>query len=353
MAGDSKVSGVVTQLFASQAKNMIGAAGKRVLSSVTDKISGTTDRLTEYASGGGGPGLLSAVTGGGGGNGSKNTDLKVTNIVEQIDVGVPVRLAYDQWTRFTEFPDFMKKVENVKQESDEKLRWKAQVLWSHRSWESTIIEQVPDRRIVWRSEGAKGAVDGAVTFHELAPELTRVMMVLEYHPQGFFEKTGNIWRAQGRRARLELKHFARHAMTQAILHPEEVEGWRGEIHDGEVVKDQEAAQAEERERAEGQAEPQGDAEAGESEEGRPAGRGEREPGRRAPRDRAQQGDEARPEGRRGQREGGQRQGRREAPSARRSTGGTQERPARRPAPREDSAGRPSRRGREREDRGAA
>jgi hypothetical protein len=69
--------------------------------------------------------------------------------------------------------------------------------------------------------------------------------VLEYHPQGFFEHTGNLWRAQGRRARLELKHFRRHLMTNAILHPEEIEGWRGVIEDGEVVQDAEAARAEE------------------------------------------------------------------------------------------------------------
>jgi hypothetical protein len=84
-----------------------------------------------------------------------------------------------------------------------------------------------------------------VTFHKLAPDMTRLLLVLEYHPQGLFERTGNIWRAQGRRARLELKHFRRHVMTNAILHPEEIEGWRGVIQDGEVVQDHEEALAEE------------------------------------------------------------------------------------------------------------
>src|SRR5690606_28357225 len=101
------------------------------------------------------------------------------------------------------------------------------------------------RRIVWRSKGPKGYVDGAVTFHELAPELTRVVLVLEYHPQGYFEHTVNLWRALGRRARLDLKHFQRHVMTRTLLHPEETEGWRGEIRDGEVVKDHETALREE------------------------------------------------------------------------------------------------------------
>ena len=230
------------------AKGMAVAMGKRMLSSATGKIGSATERLTEYVSNGGGPGLMGALTGrskGGGGGGDKK--LKVTNIVEHVDVGVPVRLAYNQWTQFTDFPSFTKKVEHVEQIEDQKLRWKAQIFLSHRSWESTITEQVPDRRIVWRSKGEKGSVDGAVTFHELAPELTRIVMNLQYHPQGFFEHTGNLWRAPGRRARLELKHFARHVMNEAVLHPDEIEGWRGEIHDGEVVKDHETAVSEEQE----------------------------------------------------------------------------------------------------------
>jgi len=80
-----------------------------------------------------------------------------------------------------------------------------------------------------------------VTFHELGPNLTRILLVLEYHPQGMFERTGNLWRAQGRRTRLELKHFRRHMMTQGVLHPDEIEGWRGTIHDGEVVESHEDA----------------------------------------------------------------------------------------------------------------
>src|SRR5690606_12970486 len=79
-------------------------------------------------------------------------------------------------------------------------------------------------------------VDGAVTFHELAPDLTRIIVNLQYHPKGFVEQVGNMWRAPGRRVRLELKHFARHVMNEAILHPDELQGWRGEIHDGEVTK---------------------------------------------------------------------------------------------------------------------
>jgi hypothetical protein len=145
----------------------------------------------------------------------------------------------------------MKKVESVNQEAEEELTWSAQILWSHRTWRSTITEQVPDERIIWKSEADRGHVDGAVTFHAITPDDTRILVVLEYHPRGFFEGTGNLWRAQGRRVRLELKHFRRHAMTQALLHPDEITGWRGEIRDGEVVKgDEDGDRPEDDDRAE-------------------------------------------------------------------------------------------------------
>ncbi|OOL29836.1 cyclase [Rhodococcus rhodochrous] len=269
-------------------KSLQGLAGtfaERALSTVSDKVTGTAGRLNDYAEGGGGN-LMSALTGGqksaegessvksamssglenikqtakdkfedvkeslgggGKGKGGGGKKIKLTNIVEQIDVGVPIRLAYDQWTLFADWPKFMKKVEQVEQASDEKLQWTGKVFWSRRSWESTILEQVPFDRIVWRSKGAKGYIDGAVTFHEITDNLTRVIMVLEYHPKGLFEKTANLWRAVGRRARLELKHFERHVMTESVLHAEDIQGWHGEIRDSEVVKDDETARREEEE----------------------------------------------------------------------------------------------------------
>jgi hypothetical protein len=185
--------------------------------------------------------------GGGGSGGAKGT--KATNIIEEIDVGVPVSVAYNAWTEFQEWTGFMKKVEKADAEDDTTINFKAQVFWSHRQWKGHILEQVPDEKIVWRSEGEKGRVDGAVTFHELSPNLTRILVVLEYYPQGLFERTGNLWRAQGRRARLELKHFRRHVMTEIIQNPDEVEGWRGEISDGEVERDHDEVVEEEQQQS--------------------------------------------------------------------------------------------------------
>jgi uncharacterized membrane protein len=151
-----KLASGVTSGLAHSAKGLLGTAGKRLLSSATDKIGATTERLTEYASGGGGSGLMEAVTGkgddkGGAGGGKGKKGLKVTNIVEQVDVGAPIQLVYDQWTSFSEFPTFMKKVESVEQEEDGKLKWRAQILWSHREWESTITSSGPrrGRRAKW------------------------------------------------------------------------------------------------------------------------------------------------------------------------------------------------------------
>jgi hypothetical protein len=222
----------------------VAEGGSPVKGALKGGLSGAKDKVKEKLGGGGG---------GGGGKGTK-----ATNIIEEIDVGVPVSVAYNAWTEFQEWSGFMKKVDNIDQEEDTKVNFKAQVFWSHRRWEAQILEQVPDEKIVWRSKGEKGHVDGAVTFHEIGPNLTRILVVLEYYPQGLFERTGNLWRAQGRRARLELKHFRRHVMTEVIQNPDDVEGWRGEISDGEVERDHDEVVEEEQQQSD---------EAGEDESG--------------------------------------------------------------------------------------
>lgn len=176
---------------------------------------------------------------------------KPTVILEYVDVGVPLRTAYDQWTQYQDFSTFAKGVKNANRADDTSSDWQLKVFWSNRSWKAHTTEQVPDDRIAWTSEGAKGTTKGVVSFHRLAENLTRVLLVIEYYPKGLFEKTGNIWRAQGRRARLDLKNYVRFI----TLKGEAEDGWRGEIRDGEVVRSHEDAVAEEDEEAyEGQEE---------------------------------------------------------------------------------------------------
>ncbi|MFE2336788.1 SRPBCC family protein [Streptomyces coelicoflavus] len=202
---------------------------------------------------------------------------KPTVIIEYVDVGVPLRTAYDQWTQYQDFSTFAKGVKSANRADDTTSDWQLKVFWSNRSWKATTTEQVPDDRISWTSEGAKGSTKGVVSFHELAPGLTRVVLVIEYYPKGLFEKTGNIWRAQGRRARLDLKNYVRHITFKG----EADDGWRGEIRDGEVVRSHEDAVAEEEEQQdheqeqEQEQEPEGEAEAEYDEE--PEGEYEEEP----------------------------------------------------------------------------
>ena len=233
VANGEQDAGSLLGRSAAKAGEEAAEGGSPAKGAVKGALSGLKDKAKDAI-----PGMSS-----GGGGGGKAT--KCTNFVDSIDVGVPVDVAYNQWTTYEQWPDFMKKVERAEQEEDEPtVDVKAQVFWSHRSWEATIVEQIPDQLIVWRSTGQKGHIDGSVSFHELAPRLTRILVTLEYYPQGFMERTGNIWRAQNRRARLEMKHFRRHVMMNTILDPDDVEGWRGEIHDKEVTKTHEDGLAE-------------------------------------------------------------------------------------------------------------
>ncbi|RAJ69871.1 putative membrane protein [Streptomyces sp. Amel2xB2] len=202
-----------------QGESPAKAVGGQVAKTVKDK---TVGKVQELFSGGG-----------------KAGEKKVTNIVEVLDVGLPLRRVYDHWTEFEEFSGFMKGVVEASRSDDDEAAsdWTLKVGPSKRSWQATVLEQVPDERIVWETKG-ETKTHGAVSFHELAPSLTRVVVVIEYTPGGFLEKTGNVWRAQGRRLRLDLKHFQRYVTLGVQEVPE---GWRGEIREGEVVRSHEDA----------------------------------------------------------------------------------------------------------------
>jgi uncharacterized membrane protein len=253
--GEEQSGGLVSRL-GDAAKGYAVARGQDAAKKIGEKVSGVTGNLNQTAEGGGfkaaaaggavqrlvsGDSPVKAAFGGvgegikglfgrkkSGGSGNK----KFMNIVEDISVGVPVNVAYDQWTQFQEFASFMKGVDSVDQSDDVSSNWRVKVAKSRRNFKATVTEQIPDRKIAWTTEGAKGTVKGVVTFHPLADDLTQILLVMEYYPQGLFEKTGNIWRAQGRRARLDLKHFRRFIMMRG----EATGSWRGEIRDGEVVR---------------------------------------------------------------------------------------------------------------------
>ncbi|MEU9205135.1 SRPBCC family protein [Streptomyces sp. NPDC048332] len=267
-AGD-KLTNVTDQLNdVAENGGSLPAVGSRILQGdsplkafVSEKAKGVKDNVVDKAK---------EALGGGGKGKRKASGGKVMNIIEVLDVGVPLRTAYDHWTQYDQFSSFAKGVRDVSMEEEMTSDWKVKVGPSSRSFKATVQEQVPDERIVWTSEGAKGTTRGAVSFHELAPSLTRIVLVMEYYPAGFFEKTGNLWRAQGRRVRLDFKHFQRYV----TLTEEEPEGWRGEIRDGEVVvSHEEAMEEEEAENGEGRDGEEGeeewddeDAEDGEDEE---------------------------------------------------------------------------------------
>jgi uncharacterized membrane protein len=261
--GDSLIGALrnspATKALTEQAKGLVQAHASRVVDKVGDTIAGTADKLTKVGESGELPpigegakrllhgdspvkaaagaaksslgqkagGLLDKIKGKGKGSGQA----KAFNIEETIDVGVPVATAYNQWSQFKDFSRFMKGVESVEQASETETNWRVKVFKSRRTWKAKIQEQIPDERIVWTSEGAKGSTKGVVTFHPLGDNLTRILLVIEYYPSGFFEKTGSLWRAAGRRARLDLKNFRRFVMMEGEATGE----WRGEIRDGEVV----------------------------------------------------------------------------------------------------------------------
>ncbi|MER7677002.1 SRPBCC family protein [Streptomyces sp. NPDC096934] len=282
-SGVERLREELTNFLSAQAENLAEKAG--------EKLTDVTGKLTESAESGSLPAIGSRVLQGesplkafvsekakgvkdtvvgkvkdafGGGKGKrKSSGGKVMNIVEALDVGVPLRDAYDYWTQYDKFSSFAKGVRDVSRSDEVGSDWKVKVGPSSRSFKATVQEQIPDDRIVWTSEGAKGTTRGAVSFHELAPNLTRIVLVVEYYPSGFFEKTGNIWRAQGRRMRLDFKNFQRYV----TLTNEEPDGWRGEIRDGEVVVTHKDAVAEE-ESENGEVE--GDDEDGSGEDAEPA-----------------------------------------------------------------------------------
>ncbi len=143
---------------------------------------------------------------------------------KSIEVDVPVTVAYNQWTQFEEFPNFMKGVKEVRQVDDQHLHWVAEIGGQTREWDATITEQKPDDRIAWKGEGeARNA--GVVTFHRLDDTTTKVMLQLEWEPEGIVEKTGDAIGATGHRIEADLERFKEYIESRGA----ETGAWRGEI----------------------------------------------------------------------------------------------------------------------------
>jgi uncharacterized membrane protein len=141
-----------------------------------------------------------------------------------IDVNVPVRTAYNQWTQFEEFPHFMEGILEIRQQDDRHLHWKAQVGGKVEEWDAEITEQQPDQRIAWHSiNGAQNA--GVVTFHTLDANTTRVMLQLDYDPEGVVENVGDKLGIIQGRVMGDLKRFKEFIESRQ----QETGAWRGTI----------------------------------------------------------------------------------------------------------------------------
>jgi uncharacterized membrane protein len=148
----------------------------------------------------------------------------MTTIEESIEVEVPVRTAYNQWTQFEEFPRFMDGVEQVRQISDTKVHWVAEIAGQRREWDAEITEQVPDQRISWcATEGTTNS--GVVTFHRLGDGRSKVMLQLEFEPEDTKEKVADKLGVIKGRVKGDLTRFKSFIESQGG----ESGAWRGEV----------------------------------------------------------------------------------------------------------------------------
>jgi Polyketide cyclase / dehydrase and lipid transport/Protein of unknown function (DUF2934) len=141
-----------------------------------------------------------------------------------IDVKAPLKSVYDQWTQFEEFPRFMRDVVEVRQHGPDALSWKVLMGGKEKQWEARIIEQIPDTSIVWESvDGTSNR--GAVTFEPLGTDATRLTVVMEYEPEGFLEKAGDILGVPSGHVEESLKSFRELIESKSTA----TGGWRGRI----------------------------------------------------------------------------------------------------------------------------
>jgi uncharacterized membrane protein len=152
----------------------------------------------------------------------------VTTIEQHVDVEVPVRIAYDQWTQFEEFPQFMEGVESVAQIDDTHLHWVVDIGGSRHEWDAEITEQHPDHRVAWRSTDGKTNA-GVVTFHRLDDSRCRIAVQLDYDTDGLKEKLGSALGFDDRRVKADMERFKELIEGRGAASG----GWRGDVENAD------------------------------------------------------------------------------------------------------------------------
>lgn len=145
-------------------------------------------------------------------------------IEESIEIQSPVRTVYDHWTQFENFPKFMEGVTEVRQLDETHLHWIAEIAGHRHEWDAEVTEQKPDERVAWKNVDGKSNA-GVVTFHRIDEDKTKVMVQMDFVPEGVIEKIGNALGAPDRRVKGDLERFRE--MVEAGH--EQPDGWRGQV----------------------------------------------------------------------------------------------------------------------------
>jgi uncharacterized membrane protein len=154
----------------------------------------------------------------------------MATVRESIDVNQPLQTVYNQWTQFEEFPSFMEGVEQVTQTDDTHLHWVVEIRGRRHEWDAEITEQIPDQRVAWISVDGKGT-GGVVSFEPLGADETRVVVEMEYQPEGAVESVGSALGFDDRRVKGDLERFKQVIEERGG----ETGAWRGEVHAGRQV----------------------------------------------------------------------------------------------------------------------
>jgi uncharacterized membrane protein len=200
------------------AATVVAYAARKGAGEAKEKLEGEAEKLGEEGAegakkgiSGGGRGafgkLASKAIGGGSGDGGGGKAKKTRRLPIQryTDIAAPVGTVYEKWTEFEEFPNFMHRVLNVKQE-DDKVTWDEKIWFSSRRWEGEITERKRNKRVAWKTTSGM-AHAGVVTFHRLDDELTRVMVDMDFVPQGMIEKMASGLRFVKRAVQADLARF--------------------------------------------------------------------------------------------------------------------------------------------------